>query len=1338
MRVHPSTYLLGAFSLLFALGWGCGGNGCGVQPLPKAPAPRGFPPDQQIEGGMQVRITRPGFDKLSSLIPELAKDSLLKPQCLPKQKLGVVIGDLTACDGACNGGTGCPITIKLRPDIAPPGGIAISMKDNSKNAIVHIDMAFDIFLPINFKFKPIIGGTIDVCTLNLNAPANRINADIRLDIDPVNGELIIKLDALKIVDLNLSTKGCGAVGDILSGVLNIVNVIAKNFIGDLLIQVLKPQLEKLIQGFLPSPPGLAGVMPMGQSLASLGAPPDAALEIFMVAGGYVGAFNGGLNLGIISGMNSDRDPLTRGAGETSTPSLCVPARPAPDLGAAPWKLPLNAARKNHLLSVAPEFAGMPDPMDMMGKTKDLAIGMSRTFLDLAGFHLYNSGTLCLAISGGVLAQLNAGAVSVIVPSLSNILENRKGPLALAVRPQQPLVFTLGEGSAKDSLIHIAITDMRVDFYAFIEERYVRLFTIALDMNIGLNLSLTMTKDGKPAIQPMLTGIDKSSVMARVTNTDLLTEDPAKLSKALLSLIDIAVGQLMGGIKPFELPALNGFALDGLSITRVQTKQDDFVAIFGNLVQQKMMMMAPIPEAIVPPARTPNSVNTTAEIVDIAVPPIDVIREALLAGETDPGNLPTVTLALGGNRKGLEWSYRVDRGGWHQWSSDPKPTITDAAFVLQARHVIEVRAREKDDWTTEDQTPVELAVTIDSTPPELTTRVAQGRISATGWDNVSDDDRLRYAWSTPTGWSDLSTRKEITYDEAWAATTQGKKPLAVKVIDEVGNLNLVNLDLAGMEAFHGRTTEVAKPGGCSCAVGGAPRKGDGWMVLFGLLPVAGLLRRRLLRRAPVPANGRTGTGRRTLGLLIVLAAGSSVNAGCSCDQSSMMKGCRVDDDCRGTKCEPGEIPACIEGMCGCQPDTQIGDIGRFSSMAMRGSLSYIAAYNTTYGDLMIGHVAAPGVVKNWEFVDGIPETTGSDNPLSQVRGGITDKGDDVGRYASIAITPTGDPVIAYYDATHLGLKWASFGAVRWQSHTIDKGSGTALAPGNDFGRYASVILDHKGVPGIAYYAEEAKGPSGKRESQLRFAQAKTANPTGPQDWIITKIESRPMPDVKMGDPPPILPEGIALFCAASRKGDGSPVVAYYDRERGNLRYVEYDGVAKKWGTPTILDGEDDMGKDTADVGLYPSVVVEGQNAHITYVDAKRDNLLYVNTKDKTPEVIDDGFRPKEETTLDGLDSPIYHLVGDSSSIQILGGTLMVAYQDSTVEQLRFAVKEPKKKSWMLETIAGHGSPFKGSYGFYAQNRISGGVAILSSYAIDQHHEIPLFYVETFAMSLGIIP
>ena len=156
---------------------------------------------------------------------------------------------------------------------------------------------------------------------------------------------------------------------------------------------------------------------------------------------------------------------------------------------------------------------------------------------------------------------------------------------------------------------------------------------------------------------------------------------------------------------------------------------------------------------------------------------------------------------------------------------------------------------------------------------------------------------------------------------------------------------------------------------------------------------------------------------------------------------------------------------------------------------------------------------------------------------------------------------------------------------------------------------------------------------------------------------------PGPD--MATPPPdmagttpgdvLLPEGIALMAAAARKPDGSPGIAYYDRTRGNLRLVEWNPSTNAWNKPVMLDGEDAMGNDLGDVGLYPSLIYDGMNvAHISYENASKDSLLYINNKTKMPEVVDDGYRPKDEQTHDGLDSPVWHLVGDSSSIQLQSG------------------------------------------------------------------------------------
>jgi hypothetical protein len=281
-----------------------------------------------------------------------------------------------------------------------------------------------------------------------------------------------------------------------------------------------------------------------------------------------------------------------------------------------------------------------------------------------------------------------------------------------------------------------------------------------------------------------------------------------------------------------------------------------------------------------------------------------------------------------------------------------------------------------------------------------------------------------------------------------------------------------------------------------------------------------------------------------------------------------------------------------------------------------------------------------------------------------------------------------------------------------------------------------------------------------ETQLRWAQANTTTPTSSTDWTITVVDSRLQssdgappptgdmgvgPDMAMppadmaGTTPPdeLLPEGIALMASAARKMDGSPGIAYYDRTRGNLRFVEWNPTTMMWNKPAILDGEKADGTDLGDVGLYSSLTYDANNvAHISYENATKDSLLYVNTMTKVPEVVDDGYHPKDEQTQDGIDSPVWHLVGDSSSIQQSEGPIVGAYQDSTVLMLRLAIKGADGK-WTKQYVAGHASPFMGSYGFYANLKVANGQGVLSSYAINQQLAVPSFYVEVFAINLGII-
>ena len=128
--------------------------------------------------------------------------------------------------------------------------------------------------------------------------------------------------------------------------------------------------------------------------------------------------------------------------------------------------------------------------------------------------------------------------------------------------------------------------------------------------------------------------------------------------------------------------------------------------------------------------------------------------------------------------------------------------------------------------------------------------------------------------------------------------------------------------------------------------------------------------------------------------------------------------------------------------------ETASVGQYASLALGPSDSArIAYYDATYGTLKY----AWQVGTTW-----LNET---------VPGG----GPDVGRYASLALSGTGDPSVAYYNATGQTLMYAVQSSGVWTNTTVAKvGDWNAPSAITPIGRYASLALNKSGNPSIAYY------------------------------------------------------------------------------------------------------------------------------------------------------------------------------------------------------------------------------------------------------------------------------
>ena len=1288
-------------------GGGCGGcSGTSTPPLPTG----GLPAGQTIEGGAQVRVTSHGMGAITQVVKPLLLSQISGGICLPKGSfLG---GTVSYCDttSECPGAaTGCLV----KPAINDNGLTLGAHPTDPKILRAHLDAKIATFtLPAHF---------IGTCNVQVGVDHLVANLDLALGINATTGALGIT--ANPITDLSIPNSGIHISSDdgiICSGIAGLVDLIKGLLNGTITTAIknqLSPAITTVINTLLPNPLGIEGMLDVGNLLAGLSPGTKSQLEARLIPGGYAHMQNGGLSLGVITGLNSDRNPGTRGD-LASEPALCVPPLATPNLGAAPSSLPATT-RSSFRLDAAEQFDGVPtDPADT-----DVAIGLSETMLDLAGHHLVTSGALCLGVGSALVPQLNLSTIGLFVRSLGDIASDAgNDPLLLVTRPQRALDFTIGDNTTASPGLTIGLDHLEVDFYAFVFERYVRAFTLDLTLNVGINLELAQADGMAATVRPHLIGIEPANVKIKVLNSEFVKESPAVLETLLPSVFGL-ITPLLGNLPEITLPDFAGIRLDGLSIHHVTTNQDDFLAIYGSLDPSSILSPLGLSPAGSFAAQAASA--GVARLVSVTTPPIEQVRSALL--HEDGGAMPRVTFdvdARDAAGRELEWTYRLGNGLWRAWHSESPLVIEDPAFAYQGKYVVGLQSRVKGDYRTTSAV-TEVPVTIDSVAPHIATDKAAwngDRYEVPAFDIVSGR-ALQYAFGPPDATapaSAWSTATGISRDEA-AAYAGDSGQLAVFVKDEVGNTAR-----GEVAPFHGQAGGAA---GCaSCNTQSTPSAGGlllvvlvGGLVLGRRGRFARLVRHRGVRRAVVSG--------------VLWAGGSlamSLQPGCSCGGTATGMApdatptCQTATDCT-EPCPPGAQPFCTDHMCSCSSDIIPGRIGPYSDVAIApdGTI-WVSAYAQSHGDLVVAK-ATGGRIPDaaWEWVDGVP-----DGPIAvpgaTIRGGIDEAGPDVGMYTSIAVGPDGVPMVSYFDHDTASLKLAQRVGGTWQTHVVDAGDGDATL----VGMYTSLTLrSDDGRPGIAYLAH-VKDDKGSH-AEVRFASAQSAHPGAAADWQTWVVDTAPLPAMMSTTYP--LPDGLGLFIDSARMPNQAPVVAYYDRTKGDLKVAKFNVQAGAFATAQVLDGSNGV-----DAGWSPSIAIDAQGViHVAYVGATADDLKYVtDASGASPEVIDDGYRTAG-TTVDGLPKPEFHFVGDDAGLVLPpGGDPLVVYQDATTQELLLADKHADG-TWTHESIAGAATPWTGGYGFFAASAVGGGRLALSTFVVNLPSEdyANETWVEVFTRSLA---
>lgn len=634
-----------------------------------------------------------------------------------------------------------------------------------------------------------------------------VNVDLTLTLDPVYGDILAfdvgKIDLAEIIemkDLTLTSTGTGA--ESWCSFACTIAEFAKNiqFVEDLIMDLVRGMLDDAVRdaidGFrcracnatsecpatatcnsglcvdstsnkcVPALLGLEGRINPGEMLASMGGSSSSLLDLYAVTGGKnidntpsTKVENGGIILGIMGGT---RSVVYDGHGSFVAPGVakCVPKRTF-ERRAQPTAVEFDDEAKN----AQPKISGY-----------QLGLALSDSFLDQAMFDAYQSGLLCLDVDSDVTSFLSTSLFATFLPSLAMLTHNKDVPMLISLRPKEAPHVIVGKGTTKevngqqvpdDPLLTVVMDDLQLDFYALLEDRFARLFSLRTDLRLPLSLEFTQDNKVKIVLADLKTLLTNTSAQ----NSEMLAEDP----KVVADLIDAVIGLLQpllaDLLAPIELPEFSGFQIDirrALGVIPYPSQPGhEHLALFADLKLGGSMPYSVFSE-------------TSATLVEKFVPE----RGELLVGARPKAVIDVSASGLKARDfAGSEYSWRVNGGLWSPWTTQTRLEVAAPVLVFQGRHFVEVRSREIGVRESEDPRPAGVIVEVDYEAPTVALRLdSERRVVVTeARDTVSRDDELRYSYRVSGGaWTSLGAAREFSLDELGANPS-----LEVEVTDVSG-------------------------------------------------------------------------------------------------------------------------------------------------------------------------------------------------------------------------------------------------------------------------------------------------------------------------------------------------------------------------------------------------------------------------------------------------------------------------------------------------------------------------------------------------------------------------
>lgn len=445
--------------------------------------------------------------------------------------------------------------------------------------------------------------------------------------------------------------------------------------------------------------------------------------------------------------------------------------------------------------------------DSQGRPYHMAMTIASAYINQMMYAVHRSGSLCLKLKSedireltGGQFNLNASILSLLASDLS-LLASDAAPVIIQLSPKHQPLIDIGSGEITgqdamgndifDWLLKLNVEDMGLAFHVLIQDRYVRIFEVTMDINIGMNI-MTLPDNSLEVNIGELRIDDFDEVF-----NELLPN--ADFAMVLPTLVDLALQALISNQLKFNLDlsdAISG-ALGGAPIyMRINDIfrdgiQDDFLTLTMTFTSSRSTNLS-------------LAADTFAELHED-----NGLHERMSEKQFKPTG--RIRLQVGGplaysDQHALEYQLRVDKGVWRVPQA-PRPDgsiyVYAPQLVLPGEHLVEVRARYVDAYETLDATPREIEVLVDPIAPEVSALMNEAGLLVTVNDLHSPAEKLKLfgRFDKNSDWFSIKLEGEeivqalISMDEVGTHTE-----LELMAEDSIGNQSKVIRFRVGMNAL----------------------------------------------------------------------------------------------------------------------------------------------------------------------------------------------------------------------------------------------------------------------------------------------------------------------------------------------------------------------------------------------------------------------------------------------------------------------------------------------------------------------------------------------------------